>query len=106
MSKTAVIQSGGKQYLVHEGKAVVLEKLPEEEGKSISFKEVLLTSTGKTTKIGTPLVTGAKVEGKVIEQGRHKKIYGVKMKAKKRNKKYFGHRQPYTKIEITKIATK
>lgn len=106
MTKTAVFQTGGKQYLVNEGDVVLLEKIEAADGKAIKFDEVLLTATDKTTKIGTPTVSGAKIEAKVLEQGRHPKVFGTKMKAKKRQKKYFGHKQRYTKIEITKISVK
>lgn len=106
MEKAAVFQTGGKQYLVHEGDTVLLEKIDTAEGKAIKFDEVLLTASGKTVSVGTPTVSGAKVEAKVVEQGRHPKVFGVKMKPKKRHKHYFGHKQPYTKIEVTKISTK
>lgn len=106
MAKTAVFQTGGKQYLVAEGDVVLLEKIDAKDGKAIKFDEVLLAATDKTTKVGTPTLSGAVVEAKVLEQGRHPKVFGTKMKAKKRHKKYFGHKQPYTKIEITKISTK
>lgn len=104
--KHAVIKTGGKQYFVHEGGKIKVEKLPVEEGKKVSFDEVLMTATDKTVSLGDPLVKSAKVEGKVLRQARHKKITGVKMKAKKRHKKLFGHKQPFTEVEITKIATK
>ncbi|MEX1112589.1 MAG: 50S ribosomal protein L21 [Candidatus Andersenbacteria bacterium] len=104
--KTAVIKSGGKQYLVEEGKTVKVDKLTAEEGKKITFEEVLLTVTDKTATVGVPLVKGATVEAEVVVQGRHLKVTGVKMKAKKRHKKYFGHKQHYTEVKITKIAIK
>jgi large subunit ribosomal protein L21 len=104
--KTAVIQTGGKQYLIQEGNLVKVEKIAKKEGEKITFDKVLLTSIGKTTKVGDPLVKGAKVEAEITKQARHKKVIGVKMKSKKRNKKYFGHKQPYTEVKITKITTK
>lgn len=103
--KTAVIKSGGKQYVVTDGSHVRLEKLELAEGAKVSFNEVLLTSSGAATSIGTPFIQGAVVEGTVITHGRRPKVTGVKMKAKKRHKKYFGHKQHYTLVEITKIAT-
>lgn len=106
MSKTAVFQNGGKQYLVQEGDVVLLEKFNGEAGKAVTFDEVLLTATDKTVKLGEPLISGAKVEAKVLDHGRHEKVFGAKVKAKKRNKRYFGHKQHYTKVEITKIASK
>lgn len=104
--KLAVIQTGGKQYVVKEGDVLKVEKLPVKEGENVVFDTVLLASTDKTTKIGTPTITGATVAAKAVLQGKSKKVFGVKMKAKKRRKKYFGHRQPYTEVEITKITTK
>jgi len=104
--KTAVIKTGGKQYLVQVGDKVKIEKLPFEVGDTATFKEVLLSATDKTAKIGQPLVNGASVEGKVIAQARHKKLMGVKMKAKKRSRHLFGHKQHYTEVEITSIKTK
>lgn len=104
--KSAVIKTGGKQYLIAEGQKIKVEKLDLEAGKKVVFDEVLLTTTDKTTTIGTPVVKGAKVEGTVVTQGKHAKIHGVKFKAKKRYMRYFGHRQPFTEIEINKITTK
>lgn len=102
----AVIKTGGKQYLVNDGDVIRVEKLTEEEGKNVTFKDVLLTTVKNTTTVGTPLVKGAKVEGKVVRHGRRDKVTGVKMKAKKRRKKYFGHKQHYTEVQIQKIVTK
>ena len=104
--KTAVIKTGGKQYLVQEGDKVKVEKLSAKVGDKTTFKEVLLSATDKTAKIGTPLVKGASVEGKITQHARHKKVMGVKMKAKKRSRKLFGHKQHYTEIEIISIKTK
>jgi len=104
--KTAVIKTGGKQYLVQEKDKLKVEKLSVDEGKKTTFKEVLLTATSKTAKIGTPLVKGATVEAKVLKHGRHQKITGVKMKAKKRSRKLFGHKQHYTEVEVIKIKTR
>jgi large subunit ribosomal protein L21 len=77
-----------------------------EEGKKINFDEVLLTATDKTVTLGTPLLKGAKVEAKVVRHGRHDKVWGVKMKPKKRQRRLFGHKQHYTEVEITKVTTK
>ena len=100
----AVIQSGSKQYLVTDGAKIRVEKLPAEEGKKVTFKEVLLTEEKGKVVVGTPLVKGVVVEGTVVKQARHPKVTGVKMKAKKRNRKLYGHKQPYTEVEITKIG--
>ncbi|MDP3997637.1 MAG: 50S ribosomal protein L21 [bacterium] len=102
MSKLSVIQTGGKQYIVTDGQKVRVDKMDTAAGKKVTFKEVLLTSDSKTTTIGTPLIKGAKVEAKVLAHVRGKKVTGVKMKAKKRHKKLFGHKQHYTEVEITK----
>jgi len=99
----AVIATGGKQYIVRNGDVLNVEKLDAEEGKKISFDEVLLSDDGKTTKLGEPTIKGAKVEAKVLEQGRDKKLHVIKYKAKSRYFRKYGHRQPFTKVEITKI---
>ncbi len=102
----AVIKSGGKQYLVTDGGNIKVEKLPIEAGKKVSFDEILLTASDAEVALGTPMVKGAKVEGQVIRHGRHAKVTGVKMKAKKRRKKFFGHKQHFTEVKITKISHK
>ena len=99
----AVIKTGGKQYLVSPGDKIKIEKITEEEGKDVSFKEVLLVEKGKSLKIGTSFVKGAKVTGKVLKQDRDKKITILKYKPKKRYQKKMGHRQPFTEVEILKI---
>ncbi|MEI7891009.1 MAG: 50S ribosomal protein L21 [bacterium] len=100
----AIIKTGGKQYKVAVGDKIKIEKLEGEAGSVISFDEVLFIGDEKDAKIGTPFIAGAKVEGTLIEQGRHKKVWGIKHKAKKRYKVKFGHKQLYTEVEITKIA--
>jgi len=105
MSLFAVIKTGGKQYKVSEGDKILVEKLDHEEGKSFDFDEVLLVSDGNgSTQIGQPLVAGAKVSAKVLEQGKGEKKIVFKYTSKTRYKKKKGHRQPYTQIEITKIS--
>ena len=105
MAKTfAVIKTGGKQYRVSPGQKVKVEKLPDEEGGKVTFDEVLLLNKDGKVSVGKPTVDGAKVEGKVLEQGKHKKQIVYKMQPKKRTRKKTGHRQPYTEVEITKIA--
>jgi len=101
----AVIKTGGKQYLVSPSDKIKIEKLDIEEGKKITFKEVLLLNKGKTVKIGTPLVKGTKVEAKVLKQDRAKKVIILKYKAKKRYQVKKGHRQPFTEVEILKILS-
>ena len=99
----AVVKTGGKQYIVTPGKKIKIEKLNKKEGSEIIFKEVLLLEKNKKTEIGSPLIKGAKVIGKVISQGKRKKVIVFKYKAKKRYKVKKGHRQPFTEVEILKI---
>ena len=100
----AVIVTGGKQYTVSEGDVVYVEKLGVEAEEVVKFDQVLAVLDGENSKIGAPVVEGAAVEGKVLKNGKGKKITVFKYKAKKNEKKKIGHRQPYTKVEITKIA--
>ena len=100
----AVIVTGGKQYTVAEGDVLYIEKLNAEEESAVKFEQVLAVLDGENTKIGAPVVEGASVEAKVIKNGKDKKLDVFKYKAKKGEKKKIGHRQPYTKVEITKIA--
>ena len=100
----AVIVTGGKQYTVAEGDVLYIEKLNAEAESVVKFEEVLAVLDGENSKIGAPVVEGAAVEAKVVKNGKAKKIHVLKYKAKKNEKKKIGHRQPYTKVEITKIA--
>ena len=101
----AIIESCGKQYKVAQGDVVFFEKLDTEEGKKVTFSNVILVSDEGKVQIGNPYVKGVKVEGKVVSHGKHKKIVVFKMKAKKNERTKQGHRQPYTKVEITSIKT-
>lgn len=101
----AIIEACGKQYKVLEGDTIFFEKLDAEEGKKVTFDKVILVSDEKGVKVGNPYVKGVKVEGKVVSHGKGKKIIVFKMKAKKNERKKQGHRQPYTKVEITAIKT-
>ena len=100
----AVIVTGGKQYAVSEGDVLFVEKLNVEAEETVKFEQVLAVIDGETVKIGTPVVEGAAVEAKVVKNGKGKKIDIIRYKAKKGEKRHIGHRQPYTKVEITKIA--
>ena len=102
----AIIKTGGKQYKVAEGDKLLIEKLDFEVGKEFDFEEVLMVGNGsaETTKIGQPLIKGAKVTAKVLEQGKAAKKIVFKFTHKTRYKKKKGHRQPFTKIEILKIT--
>ena len=102
----AIIEACGKQYKVAQGDVVFFEKLDAEEGKKVKFDNVILVSedNGKV-EVGNPYVKGAKVEGKVVSHGKAKKILVYKYKAKKNYRRTQGHRQPYTKVEITSVKT-
>lgn len=100
----AVIKTGGKQYKVSEGDTIRVEKLDAEAGQKITFDEVLFVGDVKSVELGAPNVDGKKVEAEVVSQGRHKKVWGIKHKPKKRYKLKFGHRQSYTEVKIAKIA--
>ena len=99
----AVIRTGGKQYLVSPGDKIKIEKLDKEEGKEVSFTDVLLLEKSNKLEIGNPKVKGAKVIGKILKQDKAKKIIILKYKPKSRYKKKTGHRQPFTEVEILKI---
>ena len=99
----AIIESCGKQYKVTEGDVVFFEKLDTEVGKKVTFDNVVLVSDGEKIEIGSPYVKGIKVEGKVVAHGKGKQIIVFKYKAKKNYRRKQGHRQPYTKVEITSI---
>ena len=100
----AVIVTGGKQYTVAEGDVIFVEKLGGEADEAVKFDQVLAVLDGENSKIGAPVVEGAAVEAKVVKNGKGKKIDIIRYKAKKNEKRHIGHRQPYTKVEITKIA--
>ena len=100
----AVIVTGGKQYTVSEGAILFIEKLEAEAEATVKFEQVLAVLDGENSKGGTPVVEGACVEAKVVKNGKGKKLTIFKYKPKKNEKKKMGHRQPYTKVEITKIA--
>ena len=100
----AIIVTGGKQYTVAEGDILFVEKLGVEAEEVVKFDQVLAVLDGENSKIGAPVVEGAVVEAKVVKNGKGKKLHILRYKAKKGEKKKIGHRQPYTKVEITKIA--
>lgn len=98
----AIIETGGKQLKVEAGQAVYIEKVNAAEGETVTFDKVLFVG-GDNVKVGSPLVAGATVTGKVEKQGRGKKLVVFKYKAKKNQRKKQGHRQPYTKVVIEAI---
>lgn len=100
----AVIKTGGKQYLVSPGKKLKIEKLEAKEGEEVVFNEVLLLEEDNKLEIGDPIISGAKVSGKVLKQAKAKKVIVFKYKPKVRYHKKKGHRQPFTEVEITAIS--
>lgn len=99
----AIIETGGKQYKVQEGDVVFVEKLDLNEGDTVTFDRVLAVSNEGGLVIGSPIVAGASVSATVEKQGKGSKIIVFKYKAKKNERKKQGHRQPYTKVVISKI---
>lgn len=100
----AVIETGGKQYTVQEGDLIKVEKLDANEGDAVTFDKVLLVARDGEVNVGKPYVNDAKVEAKVLKQAKAKKVVVYKFKAKKNERKKKGHRQPYTLVEIGKLA--
>lgn len=101
--KLAVIQTGGKQYLVKSGQSLKIERLKNTPKKGVVFSKVLLVADGDDVKIGKPLVDGASVSAKIKSEGRAKKITILRYKSKTRSRKKRGHRQPYTEVAIDGI---
>ena len=99
----AVIMTGGKQYRVSEGDVVYIEKLTADEGSEVTFDQVLLVGGDNGSKVGDPTVKGAKVTGKVVKHGKAKKVTVFTYRPKKDSKRKLGHRQQFTKVEITAI---
>ena len=99
----AVIETGGKQYMVKEGDVIYVEKLDAEVGSEYTIEAVKAISAESGFVAGAPVVAGAAVKAQVVTTGKGKKIDVIKYKAKKNEKKKIGHRQPYTKLQITAI---
>jgi large subunit ribosomal protein L21 len=100
----AVIKTGGKQHRVSEGDVLKVEKLEGQKGDKIVFEEVLLVSKEDQTRVGTPVVEGAKVVGEIVHQGKGPKIIIFKKKRRKGFLKKTGHRQPLTEVRIKEIS--
>ena len=100
----AIVETGGKQFRVEEGRSLKVAKLDVQAGAEITLDQVLMVGEGDSVKIGAPLVAGATVKAKVIAQGRHDKVKIFKMRRRKHYQKHQGHRQNYTEIEIGAIA--
>jgi len=102
--KHAIIETGGKQYRVAEGDVLFIEKLNVEAGEAVTFDKVLAVIDDEGHKFGTPTVEGASVSASVVKNGKSKKIRVYKMKPKKGYQRTQGHRQPYTKVQISTIT--
>ena len=100
----AIIETGGKQYPVSPGQRIKVERLDGEVGGEVELDRVLLISDDESTTVGTPTVEGAKVTGKIVAQGRAKKLIVYKMKRRKKYRRKQGHRQYFTEIEVTDIV--
>lgn len=103
--KIAVIQTGGKQYVAHEGAVLIVEKFGNDlkERDAVEFDQVLMTDDGKSATVGTPIVSGAKVSGEVVSVGKGEKKVVFRYKAKSNRHKLKGHRQPFVKVKITNL---
>jgi large subunit ribosomal protein L21 len=99
----AVIETGGKQYRVCEGDTIYVEKLEANEGDEINFDRVLLLGGDNGATVGSPVVEGAVVSGKVVKHGKSKKVTVLTYRPKKDSKRKIGHRQQFTKVEITAV---
>jgi len=100
----AVIKTGGKQYRIQVGEKLKIEQLKAENGSELIIDQVLMVADGDKVSVGTPLVSGAKVNATVLGQGRHDKVRIFKMRRRKHYQKHQGHRQNYTEIQITSIS--
>lgn len=99
----AIVKTGGKQIKAAKDDVVIVEKLDGEPGTKVELSEVLFVADGAKVKVGSPLVAGAKVTGEIIRQGKGAKIDAFNYKAKKNERKRWGHRQPQTHLKITGI---
>jgi large subunit ribosomal protein L21 len=99
----AVIKAGGKQYRVSTGEKLRLERIDAEVGAEVQLSDVLLVGSGDSVKVGTPLVTGVSVTGKIMSHGRGEKVHIFKLRRRKHYQKRQGHRQSYTEVQITAI---
>ena len=102
----AIIQTGGKQYKVSASEILKIERLDNEEGKTVEFKNVLFLNDDKTTEIGNPNINGAKVEATILKNIKNKTILVFKKRRRKNSRKKYGHRQPVSLVRITKIFSK
>ena len=101
----AVFRSGGKQYRAAKGDVLRLEKIEGDEGSTVKFDEVLLVGEGSNIKVGSPTLSGSTVSGKVVRQGKSRKVSVVKFKRRKNYLRQGSHRQFFTEVEITGIGS-
>ena len=102
----AIIETGGKQYKVSASNILKVERLNVSKGNKVEFKKVLLVNDDKTTEVGNPIIIGASVEGVLLDNIKDKKIIVFKKRRRQNSRKRYGHRQPLSKIQITKILSK
>ncbi|MEK7659610.1 MAG: 50S ribosomal protein L21 [Patescibacteria group bacterium] len=103
MAKFAIIDTGGKQYLTHDGETLSIEKLPVDEGGKVVFDKVLLTVDGETITVGKPYIVGVTIEADVLKQGRGRKIRIMRYHSKTRQRRRQGHRQPFTQVKVKSL---
>ncbi len=102
----AIIETGGKQYKVSASNILKVEKLDIKKGNKVEFKKVLLINDDKTVEIGDPTVSGAIVEGMLLDNIKDRKVIVFKKRRRQNSRKRYGHRQPLSKVQITKIMSK
>ena len=100
----AIVKTGGKQYKAEKDEVIIIEKLEGEAGAKVEFDEVVLVNDGKDLKLGAPFIKGAKVRGEIVRQDLGPKIHAFNYKAKKNERKRWGHRQPRTHVRITEVV--
>jgi large subunit ribosomal protein L21 len=104
MAKIAIIETGGKQYVVTDGSVLTVEKITgSSKGSKVSFDKVLLVDDGSKITVGAPHISGAKVSAEIMEEGKADKVRVIRYRQKSRYFKKKGHRQPYAKIKITAL---
>lgn len=105
MAKIAIIETGGKQYLVEDGAVLKVEKIVgSKAGSTVKFDKVLLTDDGSNTQVGAPFIEGAAVTAEIVAEGRHQTVRVIKYRPKSRYFKKRGHRQEYTEVKVTSLS--
>lgn len=99
-----IVETGGKQYKAEKGEVLIIEKLDGEAGAAVELDSVVMVCDGDKVKLGSPFVKGAKVKGEIVRQAKAKKINGFNYKAKKNERKRWGHRQPQTHLRVTEVS--